>query len=50
MTANGCDKNILKLDCDDTCTILRITTKNQIAYFKWMNVMVCALYLKAVII
>ena len=41
------DENVLKLDCDDGCTTLKISFKtvNCTVHLKWVNFMDCKLYL-----
>ena len=34
------DENVLKLDCDDGCTTLKISTVTCTVHLKWVNFMV----------
>ena len=43
-------ENVLKLDCGDGCPTLKYTKNHWIVSFKWMNGMVCELYLNKLFI
>ena len=43
------DGNVLKLDCGDGCIMLKMDLKKHwVIYFKWINCVVCELYLNKV--
>lgn len=39
------DGNVFKLDCGDAVQLYTFTKTHQIIYLKWVNIIVCKLYL-----